>query len=359
MLQNLYGEKEWIFISDRFLPDRSVSIIAQRYWRLCLLIYRGHGIHVDQTGNFTEPAVLPNGIDDFDEEAILRTLNQVQKPIVFGLYRWSMEEDIMLLKAVPLMGRMFAEIGKRFVPHRDRGALRKRYQVLERRVKGATKRDKKSITETNKRRVGPIIKTIKRAEIAQPIPPPRGGLASSSFGQVTANKAVTSPSSYFPRTAAATSAGLIPFSRGASQVYSSNTADSYSSSALGQVIEGEWSQMSNIKKILDVNETGKSRFEEGNAGQVHPAASHFLPSMDYNNDNSFSGLSMLGAADHKLQSDSAGTMRKGESIMKSVLKRTNESMTYQGSSSRPDGHNMGGYTNTITNTNTQDNSYQR
>ena len=70
-------------------------------------------------------------------------MKPVTKPAVFGLYRWSMEEDILLLKAVPLMGRMFAEIGKRFIPYRDRGALRKRYQVLERRVKSVVKRDKK------------------------------------------------------------------------------------------------------------------------------------------------------------------------------------------------------------------------
>ena len=132
-----------MFISDRFLPDRSVSIIAQRYWRLCLLIYRGHGIFIHQNGSFQEPPRMPNGIDDFDEYAISTTLKPVKQPVSFGLYRWSMEEDILLLKAVPLMGRMFAEIGKRFIPYRDRGALRKRYQVLERRVKGAMKRDKK------------------------------------------------------------------------------------------------------------------------------------------------------------------------------------------------------------------------
>eukprot|EP00804_Cyclotella_cryptica_P003789 CCRYP_008928-RA/>CCRYP_008928-RA protein AED:0.28 eAED:0.28 QI:0/0.57/0.5/1/0.57/0.37/8/7179/728 len=44
---NLYGEKEWVLVSDRFLPDRPVNNISQRYHRLCFLIYKSNGIYID------------------------------------------------------------------------------------------------------------------------------------------------------------------------------------------------------------------------------------------------------------------------------------------------------------------------
>jgi hypothetical protein len=44
------------------------------------------------------------------------------------------------LEAVALIGNYWADISSLFVPHRERGHLRKRYQVLERRVKATVKR---------------------------------------------------------------------------------------------------------------------------------------------------------------------------------------------------------------------------
>lgn len=147
-----------------------MSSISQRYWRLCLLIYKGQGIVIDDKGDLKTPPAHPGGVSDFDEEKIARMLKPVPKPIEFGLYRWSLEEDIMLLKAVPIMGRMFSEIVKRFIPHRDRGALRKRYQVLERRVKGALKRDKKSSNEIVRKKVAPLMEAIsKKGPLPLPI----------------------------------------------------------------------------------------------------------------------------------------------------------------------------------------------
>lgn len=102
------------------------------------------------------------GADDLNESLIAKMLKPVAKPTQCGLYRWSMEEDILLLKAVPLMGRMYAEISKRFISHRNRGALRKRYQVLERRVKGAMKRDKKSSNDIVRKSVAPLIEAISK-----------------------------------------------------------------------------------------------------------------------------------------------------------------------------------------------------
>ena len=140
---SLYGEKEWLMISDRFLPDRPVSAISQRYSRLCLLLYRAAGINIGPNGDLDPPPKHPNGAEDLDLDAISK-IPPVEAPARFSVHRWSLDEDITILKAVPLTGYLWAEIGNRLIRHRDRGHLRKRYQVLERRVKAAVKRESKT-----------------------------------------------------------------------------------------------------------------------------------------------------------------------------------------------------------------------
>jgi Myb-like DNA-binding domain len=135
---NLYGEKQWNLISDRYLPERSVNMISQRYSKLCFMLYKAHGVKIDDSGNLVEPPKFES-IDDVDE-ALLATLHQVPPPAILNVHRWSLEEDLVLLKAVSIMGSMWAELRARFIPHRDRGHLRKRYQVLERRVKATATR---------------------------------------------------------------------------------------------------------------------------------------------------------------------------------------------------------------------------
>lgn len=140
---NLYGEKQWILIADRYLPDRSINIISQRYSKLCVMLYRAHGIHIDSKGNLEEPPKLES-VDDIDEARVRELeLSIVEPPAILNVHRWSLEEDLTLLKAVPIMGHMWAELGARLIPHRDRGHLRKRYQVLERRVKATVIRSSK------------------------------------------------------------------------------------------------------------------------------------------------------------------------------------------------------------------------
>jgi len=137
---NLYGEKQWILIGDRYLPDRSINIISQRYSKLCVMLYKAHGIWVDAQGNLAEPPKLES-VDDIDEARVeAMGLKLVDPPAILNVHRWSMEEDLTILKAVPIMGHMWAELGARLIPHRDRGHLRKRYQVLERRVKATITR---------------------------------------------------------------------------------------------------------------------------------------------------------------------------------------------------------------------------
>ena len=81
-------------------------------------------------------------VDDVDEEAAA-LLKRVDPPAVLNVHRWSIGEDLTILKSVPIFGTMWAEIAARFLPHRDRGHIRKRYLVLERRVKAAVVRERK------------------------------------------------------------------------------------------------------------------------------------------------------------------------------------------------------------------------
>ena len=138
---NLYGEKQWMLIADRFLPERSTNIISQRYSKLCVLMYKANGILIDSEGRLEKPPKHESS-DDIDETSMSR-LKPVPAPAVLNVHRWSLEEDLTLLKAVPITGHMWAELGSRLIPHRDRGHLRKRYQVLERRVKSTVERSNK------------------------------------------------------------------------------------------------------------------------------------------------------------------------------------------------------------------------
>jgi len=138
---NLYGEKQWVLISERFLPERSTNVISQRYSKLCVMLYKANGVKIDSDGKLETPPKLES-IDDIDEKAMSQ-LKPVKPPAVLNVHRWSLEEDLTLLLAVPLMGHMWAELGARLIPHRDRGHLRKRYQVLERRVKSTVERSNK------------------------------------------------------------------------------------------------------------------------------------------------------------------------------------------------------------------------
>lgn len=141
MIVNRYGEKQWILISDRFMPERSINIISQRHGTLCYMLYKSRGIEIDEFGELAEPP-KHDSVDDVDAEA-LKTLEKVPPPAILNVHRWSMDEDLILLRAVPLFGPMWAEIRVRLLPHRDRGHIRKRYQVLERRIKATWNRIKK------------------------------------------------------------------------------------------------------------------------------------------------------------------------------------------------------------------------
>mmetsp|Transcript_23340 Transcript_23340/g.57431 ORF Transcript_23340/g.57431 Transcript_23340/m.57431 type:complete len:1134 (+) Transcript_23340:172-3573(+) len=178
---NLYGEKQWILIADRYLPDRSVNIISQRYSKLCVMLYKAHGITIDETGCLEEPPKLES-VDDIDDAKVKDLgLKTVDPPAILNVHRWSLEEDLTLLKAVPLMGHMWAELGARLIPHRDRGHLRKRYQVLERRVKATVARNSKGegISSKQVKGQGIMRKSITPAASLRPPLTKTGGKASN------------------------------------------------------------------------------------------------------------------------------------------------------------------------------------
>lgn len=135
-----------MLVSDRFLPDRAVNSISQRYHRLCFLIYKSNGIFIDDEGKLAPLPTFKKGSLIAEDEAALRTQEAIAKikppapPSTMNVHRWTIEEDVAILKAVPMMGNQWAEITHHILPHRDRGHIRKRYQVLERRIPKGTMR---------------------------------------------------------------------------------------------------------------------------------------------------------------------------------------------------------------------------
>jgi hypothetical protein len=82
------------------------SIISQRYSKLCLMLYKANGVKIDESGDLE----IPPKFETFEAipRASLRTLKPVDPPTIFNVHRWSLEEDLTLLKAVPKMGHMWA-----------------------------------------------------------------------------------------------------------------------------------------------------------------------------------------------------------------------------------------------------------
>ena len=136
---NLYGEKQWNLIAGRYLPERSIHVISQRYNKVCMMIYMANGVKIDEQGRLEKPAVVSEEMTA-KQSAFLDKLEPLHPPAILNVHRWSLKEDLMLLKSVPVLGNCWAKLGSSLIPYRDRGHLRKRYQVLERRVKSTMSR---------------------------------------------------------------------------------------------------------------------------------------------------------------------------------------------------------------------------
>jgi len=279
---NLYGEKEWVLVSDRFLPDRQVNHIAQRYNRLTFLIYKANGVSIGDKGELPPmPKIGKNGT--YDEEKA-NEIKPAEAPTTMNVHRWTLEEDLAILKAVPVFGSCWADISSKLMPHRDRGHIRKRYQVLERRMP-------KGVCKVNLKRMfadrSPPAKPPKKAKTRSPTsrgspnkPSPTKSVALNelnvpSFQSSTARPSIETPMS--PIKSSMQSSG--PFSHGrhgfgnGTECYSPETKGA---AALLGVFSG-FSQESQhgedtrmgVLKILEIADgrMADSNFGEGNFGK--------------------------------------------------------------------------------------------
>lgn len=380
---NLYGEKQWILIADRYLPDRSVNIISQRYSKLCVMLYKANGIFIDGKGKLEAPPKLES-VDDIDEAKVKELeLETVEPPAILNVHRWSLEEDLTLLKAVPIMGHMWAELGARLIPHRDRGHLRKRYQVLERRVKATVARTSKldSIGQKSQRfqpasrkgntntaqtkqavprgpRPGPSRSGSKKAtptsnvSISQQPPmsiekaaasltylrPPREDdveenlCSPSEGGNTSGGTTACSTASAVPDICAnpdlpseSATKSTVPL-KGTDLKPLTNVNTATSRAAFERLVDGaseEWSQMSRMQSMLE-NGT-ESRHADATVNDLvrsplHGMTSSTLPQIQL--ESSLSGLSFLQFDTSKLSSGKAenkSTEMSGESILTRVL----------------------------------------
>jgi Myb-like DNA-binding domain len=395
---NLYGEKQWILIADRYLPDRSVNSISQRYSKLCLLLYKAHGIDIDKMGNLEKPPKLES-VDDIDEEKVKALkLKTVEPPAILNVHRWSLEEDLTLLKAVPLMGHMWAELGARLMPHRDRGHLRKRYQVLERRVKATVARSTRSDSCFLKSRVigsairidpksgarrtfsspsltpsvaGEIPMTIETAAASLAFLRPPCGEPVPVLKHISndANKAVPAPKSQgiipLPQEAApvlkprlptdhtgnalqakqatnSTAMTSVAHQSGRLPFYTNNNAknksdallqESTSRAAFERLVEGtndEWSQMSRMKHMLDIEDESHAADAIVTHLAKSPGRRMALSRVDHLDGNSVSGLSILQLEASKQAPSLPESSRYGNesSIMSRVLGNVAKTKTH-------------------------------
>jgi len=123
-----------------------------------------------------------------------------------NVHRWTLEEDIAILKAVPVMGNLWAEINTKLMPHRDRGHIRKRYQVLQRRIpKGITKMNMKYLKRAPEQRVVKPPKAPKRARTSTVS---RGSPAKKKATSKKKASSIKAPSK-LPATAAAPAVKLL------------------------------------------------------------------------------------------------------------------------------------------------------
>ena len=261
---NLYGEKQWALIVDRFLSDRSINVVSQRYSKLCVMLYKANGVSIDSRGNLDQPPHL-DSVDDIDDRKVA-LIPKVSPPAILNVHRWSLEEDLTLLRAVPLMGPMWAELGARLIPHRDRGHLRKRYQVLERRVKATVCRSLKNAIAIPK----PAAKPTRPPQQEKHNNPPRVAQGETGTKQSpvklrsqypqqkvwSETKARASSSTYHAEKPKQMSSVHEPYYPPAekSRIFSTGT-DAGTSRAAFEKLASEstmgWSQMSRIREVIE------------------------------------------------------------------------------------------------------------
>ena len=111
--RNLFGEKEWGLVAQRFFLDTTTNPIYEvkrlynRHDELFYKILQSNNILLDSSGSpliagAMPIALCPDGDLDFWFQRHARGLDMrpIKEPYLKGLHRWTIEEDVMLLRAV-------------------------------------------------------------------------------------------------------------------------------------------------------------------------------------------------------------------------------------------------------------------
>ena len=115
-----------------------MTTISQRYVKLCYLIYKANGVETDEQGKVSDGRTARSGPPALFSTKLrarqIAGIRPARPPTAMNVHRWTLEEDVTILRAVPAVGNQWADIATLLLPHRDRGHIRKRFQVLQRRV---------------------------------------------------------------------------------------------------------------------------------------------------------------------------------------------------------------------------------
>lgn len=105
--RNIFGEKSWLDVVNRFFPGVGYKTIFHRHETLSCRILRGHGVNfnnadLETSSTKVAPGVLANNSLDILNESRYG-LRLVAMPNNYELHRWSLEEDLMLMRAVNIV----------------------------------------------------------------------------------------------------------------------------------------------------------------------------------------------------------------------------------------------------------------
>lgn len=295
------------------------------------MLYQAHGIKIDENGDLDVPPKV-DSVDKVDESA-LATLKKVDPPAILNVHRWSIEEDLTLLRAVPILGHMWAELSTRLIPHRDRGHLRKRYQVLERRVKATVTRAQKEQprSHSSSHKVSPAAAASSSTSSSASIlvgtvhnnPPTllqRAPQFLKKRGRSDLYESIrTSPI----KTPLRKQGYALPVSS-PSHFDENGHYDDPDSSRMGfeRILqENDWSHMSRVKQIMD-NEPPNSNLSGVNHLASAAAAAAEMDRMDGDNNHSNQiGLAMLAENVKEETNHMASPRKTRRSILDAVMER--------------------------------------
>lgn len=291
------------------------------------MLYQAHGIKIDAEGDLDVPPIAESGPRPLSVEKALAALKKVDPPAILNVHRWSIEEDLTLLRAVPLLGHMWAEVSTRFIPHRDRGHLRKRYQVLERRVKATVLRAQKEQPRHVVTKELPAPEpSVSYAVTVKASPPSRAPQFLKKRGMVDMYDTLKASPIKVPLRKPGHVLPNSPHNPYEENPHYEDPDDSRI--GFERILqENDWSQMSRVKHIMD-HEPPNSSLSGVNHLASAAAAAAAMERMDReDHSNQSSGLAML--AENVLDESMPSPPKKPRrSILDSVMERTKNTRHY-------------------------------